>query len=124
MAGPEGLRGATGPQGLKGDMGDRGPSNAFTKRGGPPVEVVVPAGDYFVIAKPVVGNANTLTPCDLTGGTDADATFGESTGPTQETLVATTVTHFDAPGTLHWSCSSGFAANQAVVNAIQVGAIN
>ncbi len=124
--GDTGPQGPIGPQGLKGDTGDRGPSDAFTKRGGPPTDLAVPAGNYFVIAKASVANANTLTRCDLTGGTDADATFGsiESTGHTQETLVATIVTHFDAPGTIHWSCSSGFSANQAVVNAIQVGAIH
>ncbi len=126
MPGQQGPPGATGPQGLKGDAGDRGPSDAFTKRGGPPTDLAVPAGDYFVIAKATAFNGNTATRCDLTGGTDADATFGsiEPTGHTQETLVATMVTHFDAPGTIHWSCSSGFSANQAVVNAIQVGAIH
>jgi hypothetical protein len=127
--GPAGATGPQGPQGPQGDTGatgDRGPSDAFTQRGNPPMDLDVPAGNYFVIAKATVFNANTNARCDLTGGTDADATFGsiESTGHTQETLIATTVTHFDAPGTIHWSCSPGFSANQGVVNAIQVGAIN
>jgi Collagen triple helix repeat (20 copies) len=124
--GATGLQGPVGATGPQGATGDRGPSDAFTKRGGPPVDLAVPAGNYFVIAKATVGSANALTRCDLTGGTDADATFGsvESTGHTQETLIATIVTHFDAPGNIHWSCSSGFTANQAVVNAVQVGAVH
>jgi hypothetical protein len=130
-AGPPGL------QGPKGDTGARGPSDAFTIGDGtsafsqPPMDLAVPAGDYFVIAKAVVGlgsSSGGTVRCDVAGGSNDDATFGsiESTGHTQETLTATMVTHFSAAGNIHWSCNpptNGFVG-EAVINAVQVGAIH
>jgi hypothetical protein len=131
--GPIGPAGPKGDPGERGPAGERGPSDAFSVGNGtiagsdPPLDLPVPAGDYFVTAKVAVGNApgNTLTRCDLSGGSDSDATFGslETSGHTQETMISTMVTHFDAAGAIHFSCNLGGAnPGQAVLNAVQVGA--
>jgi hypothetical protein len=130
-------QGIQGIQGVKGDTGGRGPSDAFkigtgTSAGSdPPMDLAVPAGDYFVIAKVVTsGGTGGATRCDLTGGTNSDATFGDiepagAANHTQETLTSTMVTHFDAPGNIHWSCNLGAATpGEAVINAVQVGAVH
>jgi hypothetical protein len=40
-------------------------------------------------------------------------------------MIATVVTHFAAPGNIHWSCNVGTATvGEAVINAVQVGAIH
>jgi hypothetical protein len=126
------LQGPPGQQGPKGDTGPQGPSDAFTVGNGtsasstPPLDLAVPAGNYFVIAKAVTATGSTGTRCDLTGGTNSDSTFGsiESSGHTQEKLVGTVVTHFDAPGNIHWACNAGSFVGEAVINAVQVGAIH
>jgi len=139
--GPAGATGAQGPAGSQGLTGDRGPSDAFSVGNGsssgsaPPLDLAVPAGDYFVTAKAVLSTNSSSeldTRCDLTGGTDPggvasdDVTFGSLDLGThsQETLVATLVTHFAAPGKIHWSCSSASFVGDAVVNAVQVGSIH
>jgi len=132
-AGSQGPTGPAGPKGDPGAAGERGPSDAFSIGNGtssssdPPLDLAVPAGDYVVTSKVVYGGApaNTLTRCDLTGGSDSDASFGsvETSGHTQETLVNTVVTHFAAAGNIHLSCNLGGAnPGQAVINAVQVGA--
>jgi hypothetical protein len=127
-----------GPKGDKGDTGDtgaRGPSDGFSVGNGTsagsdtPLNLAVPAGDYFVTAKVVLFTppGNTTTRCDLTGGTGHDASFGslEATGHTQETMLSTMVTHFAAPGNINWSCNTGTAdQGEAVINAVQVGALH
>jgi hypothetical protein len=134
-AGGSGQTGPAGPQGERGATGERGPSDAFSIGNGTssgsntPLDLPVPAGDYFVTAKVSIGSpaANTLLRCDLTGGNNEDASFGsiETTGHTQETLVSTMVTHFDAAGSIHFSCNLGGAnPGQAVINAVQVGALH
>jgi len=143
--GPQGPAGATGPQGPQGPAGtngtnglpgERGPSDAYTAGNGTssgsttPVDISVPAGSYFVIAKATITSASvptTNTECDLSGGTGSDETFGsvdENTHPT-ETLVATMVTTFSAPGTIQWTCNTNLVAiSHAVMNAIQVGTVH
>jgi len=135
VQGPKGDTGATGPKGDTGATGARGPSDAFSVGNGTsagsdtPLDLPVPAGDYFVTAKVVVFSppGNVTPRCDLTGGSKADAAFAslETTGHVQETLISTVVTHFDAPGNIHWSCNlDGANQGEAVINAIQVGAIH
>ena len=132
-AGSQGPIGPKGDPGERGPAGERGPSDAFSVGNGtiaasdPPLDLPVPAGDYFVTAKVAVGGppANTSTRCDLSGGSDSDATFGslETSGHTQETMISTMVTHFAAAGTIHFSCNLGGASSgEAVINAVQVGA--
>jgi hypothetical protein len=134
-AGSQGPIGPAGPKGDTGAAGERGPSDAFSVGNGtipgsdPPLDLAVPAGNYFVTAKVAVGGApgNTLTRCDLSGGSDSDSTFGslETSGHTQETMISTMVTRFDAAGTIHFSCNLGGAnPGQAVINAVQVGAVH
>jgi hypothetical protein len=129
VQGPKGDTGATGATGA------RGPSDAFSVGNGTsagsdtPLNLAVPAGDYFVVAKVVLFSPpGNITPrCDLTGGTGHDAAFGslETTGHTQETLMSTMVTHLDAPGNITWSCNlDGGDQGEAVINAVQVGALH
>jgi hypothetical protein len=129
--GDTGAKGATGSQGVQGPIG---PSDAYVAGNGAsagsttPVTKAVPAGDYVVTAKVVNygAGAGTNTRCDLTGGSGSDIAFGHiqaSGGVSQETLTATTVTHFAAAGTLSWSCTPGTVTHgYAVITATKVGA--
>jgi len=130
--GAQGAKGATGAQGVQGAIG---PSDVYSVGDGStagsttPLTKAVPAGDYVVTAKVVnySASADTTTRCDLTGGTGADISFGNiATGapvPHQETLNSQMVTHFDAPGTLTWSCIPATVTHgYAALSAIKVGA--
>jgi len=66
--GPQGVQGEPGPQGVQGDQGPAGPSNAYAVGTGgdpiafsisnlmAPVTLAVPAGNYVIDAKVLVGN--------------------------------------------------------------------
>jgi hypothetical protein len=131
--GVQGIQGLKGDKGEKGEQGDRGPSDVYTVGDGdsptsdPPLTKDVPAGTYFVTAQVVNYSAadtseNTL--CTLSGGSDRSSVFGKlnNTDHTQETLVATMVTTFDAPGTITWSCSaSNVTRGWTGLHAVRVG---
>jgi hypothetical protein len=120
-------------QGVPGLQGERGPSDVYTAGRGndadskPPLTKDVPAGTYFVMAQVVYSaptEANAATLCGLGGGSNASQVFGDlsTTGHRQETLVATTVTTFENPGTIRWACNPASAtAGNAALHAVKVG---
>ena len=136
VQGIQGLKGEKGDKGEQGDTGPVGPSDAYSagnaSSGGsdPPITKDVPAGVYFVTAQVVLHSATASTDgrCDLTGGSGHAIVFGHISntgGFDQDTLTATMVTTFDAPGTLTWACGAGsLDYSFANLNAVKVETSN
>ena len=62
--------------------------------------------------------ANTIFACTVSGGDRS-----EHTGPSQDTVVATTVMTFASPGTITFSCIGAVTFNDAQLHAIEVESV-
>lgn len=86
----------------------------------------VPAGSYLVMAKTVVTGGAANVVCELSGGSESDHAYGETSGTdTQLTLTNIETTVLSAPGKIELSCLG--AADHfwyAKLTATQVGAIH
>jgi hypothetical protein len=143
--GPAGPRGAQGPQGLP---GPQGLSSALSGSIAGPVTITaaitpgdkvghlnLPPGRYVILAKAWIENKSTTNSttagCDLDAGGDSDFDFlmVEPSGTNAfRGALTLNVTHtFTSAGTAQLSCFTGagvtVTANNAVVTAIQVGAL-